>query len=236
MLGIAQDWEGGIEDFVAEANRRLAGLLPADRAARPKDEVNARLVRHYTTEGLLPLPRREGREARYGRVHLLSLLALRRLMADGLSGKALMSALSERSEEDLARLARNGNVGLESVLTRSAPPGNPALAYLSGLREQASPLQSRAPAPIHRASEASPSLGAGGSPSRRRTAAQPVMRVQVARGLVVELSETFRWPKGEQARLDLLETLWASLVDARRASSNASGDDTWTGEDSRVNR
>ncbi|AZI45188.1 hypothetical protein EHF33_19950 (plasmid) [Deinococcus psychrotolerans] len=69
MLGISQDWEGGIEDFVEEANQRLAEVLPLDRASRPKDEVNARLVRHYTTEGLLPAPRREGREARYGRLH-----------------------------------------------------------------------------------------------------------------------------------------------------------------------
>ena len=45
MLGIAADWKGGIEEFVKEANRRLPGLLPADLAARLKDEVNARLIR-----------------------------------------------------------------------------------------------------------------------------------------------------------------------------------------------
>ncbi|WP_164473644.1 hypothetical protein [Deinococcus psychrotolerans] len=53
MLGISQDWESGVEDFVEEANRRLAEVLPLDRAPRPKDEVNARLP-----EGLLPAPRR----------------------------------------------------------------------------------------------------------------------------------------------------------------------------------
>jgi len=50
--------------------------------------------------------------------------------------------------------------------------------------------------------------------------------VKVTRGLVVELSETFRWPESEQARLELLDTLWASLVDARQAPLGASGDDT----------
>ncbi|AZI44041.1 hypothetical protein EHF33_14050 [Deinococcus psychrotolerans] len=40
MLGISQDWGGGIE----EANQRLAEVLPLDRAPRPKDEVNARLT------------------------------------------------------------------------------------------------------------------------------------------------------------------------------------------------
>ncbi|TSA82156.1 MerR family transcriptional regulator [Deinococcus detaillensis] len=225
MLGISQDWEGGIEDFVEEANQRLAEVLPLDRASRPKDEVNARLVRHYTTEGLLPAPRREGREARYGRLHLLSLLALRRLMADGLSGKALISALTERSEEDLARLARNGNIGLEIVLRSGAPPGNPALTYLSSLREQVSP-RLMAFAPLLRAAPELPREEAAEDRSRRRSASQSVVRVQVTRGLVVELSETFRWPKSEQARLELLEALWASLVDARQASSSASEDDT----------
>ncbi|AZI45174.1 MerR family transcriptional regulator (plasmid) [Deinococcus psychrotolerans] len=226
MLGISQDWEGGIEDFVEEANQRLAEVLPLDRASRPKDEVNARLVRHYTTEGLLPAPRREGREARYGRLHLLSLLALRRLMADGLSGKALISALTERSEEDLARLARNGNVGLEGILLSHAPPSNPALAYLSSLREQVSSPRPRALAPVAYASPQPVREETAGDRSRRRSASQSVVRVQVTRGLVVELSEAFRWPKSEQARLELLEALWASLVDARQASSAASGDDT----------
>ena len=93
MLGIDERWSGGIDALVTEANRLLAQLLPGDRAARLKDEMNPRLVRHYTTVGLLPAPTREGREARYGRGHLLGLLALRRLMADGLSGKALVGAL-----------------------------------------------------------------------------------------------------------------------------------------------
>lgn len=152
MLGIDERWSGGIDALVTEANRLLAQLLPGDRAARLKDEMNPRLVRHYTTVGLLPAPTREGREARYGRGHLLGLLALRRLMADGLSGKALVGALIGRSEQELADLARTGVTGedpsappeelFESLaagpgvllLGNVKLPANPALAYLDGLR------------------------------------------------------------------------------------------------------
>ena len=89
-------WTGGIEALVGEANRWLGQLLPADRAARPKDEVNPRLVRHYTTQGLLPAPRREGRDARYDRLHLMALLALRR--------KKYQEQLLAKTDAQLAQL------------------------------------------------------------------------------------------------------------------------------------
>lgn len=133
MLDIAPDWTGGIDAFVDTANTWLPRLLPLDRAARPKDEVNARLVRHYTTVGLLSLPAREGREARYDRRHLLQLLALRRVMADGLSGKALYSVLSGQDEDGLARLAEEG-VTLELEAVAASPAPGDALSYLQDLK------------------------------------------------------------------------------------------------------
>ncbi|GGL87569.1 hypothetical protein GCM10010840_26880 [Deinococcus aerolatus] len=138
MLDIPPDWTGGIDDFVETANTWLARLLPLDRAARPKDEVNARLVRHYTTVGLLSLPTREGREARYERRHLLQLLALRRVMADGLSGKALYSVLSGQDEDGLARLAGEG-VTLELEAVAASPAPSDALSYLQDLKARPRP-------------------------------------------------------------------------------------------------
>ena len=134
MMDVPADWAGGIEDLVEEANRWLAHLLPADRAARPKDEVNPRLVRHYTTQGLLPAPRREGRDARYSRVHLMALLALRRLMADGLGGKALDAALGGRDEQAFERLAVDG--ALEGG-GEPAYADNAALRYVRELAQAA---------------------------------------------------------------------------------------------------
>ena len=220
MVDIAADWEGGIEEFVNEANRRLVGVLPAERASRPKDEVNARLVRHYTTEGLLPLPRREGREARYGRLHLLSLLALRRLMADGLSGKSLTSALSGRSEAELAHLAQEGNLGLEGRLFSPvvASVSTSPLAYVQHLMAESSAAPGFAGKMMARAMRlpSSPEPSSALSP-RRKIVSRQVTRVQVVRGLMLEIDETFRPPRDERERQALLDALWASLVDAEQA-------------------
>lgn len=155
MEYVPDNWKGGIEELVAEANARLQAVLPDDRAARPKDEVNARLVRHYTTQGLLPAPWREGREARYGALHLLSLLALRRLMAYGLSGKALYAALDGKTLQQLTELITLGTGGVEGLawpananfelMEEVRDESNPALRYLQSLKRKAAPSTQAAP-------------------------------------------------------------------------------------------
>ena len=76
-------WTGTLDEFAEIANTLLPQYLPLDRSSRAGDEVNPRLIRHYTTQGLLDPPLKEGREARYVLRHLLQLLALRSLMAGG---------------------------------------------------------------------------------------------------------------------------------------------------------
>ena len=223
MLGIAQDWVGGIDEFVAEANGWLARLLPEERAGRPKDEVNARLVRHYTTSGLIPAPRREGREARYDRLHLLHLLALRRLMADGLSGKVLFGTLSGRSEADLEWLAQWGAEAAqhEPVVVGSQAPGSvqggSAVEYLRRLRAgvagEIMGLQPR-------------DLTARAVPDRRAARSVQVRsQVLVRRGLEVLVGERFRWPRDEAAWDELMDEVRESLRDVQERQRGASGDD-----------
>lgn len=238
VLGIEERWSGGIDALVSEANRLLAQLLPGDRAARLKDEMNPRLVRHYTTVGLLPAPTREGREARYGRAHLLGLLALRRLMADGLSGKALVGALLGRSEEELADLALTGVTGenpsappirsYESLAARPGPllmgnmkvPPNPAVAYLEGLRRPAEKLARAVPeTPSPALPSPAPSRrGLKGFLPRESERDVPVpgqvwRRVEVAPGLEVQVSADFRAPRSEARWADLLRRVRDALED-----------------------
>ncbi|GAA0516669.1 MerR family transcriptional regulator [Deinococcus depolymerans] len=222
MLGIAQDWVGGIDGFVAEANVWLSRLLPEDRAGRPKDEVNARLVRHYTTSGLLPAPRREGREARYDRRHLLHLLALRRLMADGLSGKVLFGTLSGRSEADLERLAQWGTEATPHEAVVSGPPssavqGVSALDYLRGLRADMAG-ESMGMQPRELTLRAVPA-------QRVSRSVQVRSQVLVRRGLEVLVGEQFRWPRDEAAWEELLGEVRESLRDVQERQRGASGDD-----------
>ena len=116
-------WTGTLDDLAALANTLLPQYLPLDRSSRTGDEVNPRLIRHYTTQGLLDPPLKEGREARYTRHHLLQLLTLRRLMTDGHSAQALLSLLSDQSDAELEAL-------LTGELRLQVQTGNPALDYL----------------------------------------------------------------------------------------------------------
>lgn len=225
MIAVPADWTGGIEDLVAEANRWLADLLPADRAARPKDEVNPRLVRHYTTQGLLPAPRREGRDARYSRVHLMALLALRRLMADGLGGKALDAALGGRDEQAFERLAVDG--ALEGG-GEPAYADNAALRYIRELAQAAGhpvagqsaagAARPRLPTPGEQR-EAAPLPAFLLTPQRagREGRINRTTRAVVRLDLELLIGSDFEWPQSEPQWRSLLREIGATLRDAQQS-------------------
>lgn len=77
-----------LDALVVKANELLPRVLPDGEKSR-HNELNPRLVRHFSTLGLLDEAGRAGREARYGARHLLQLLVVRRLMADGLTTGAI---------------------------------------------------------------------------------------------------------------------------------------------------
>ena len=90
---------------------------------RVRDVPNERLVRWYVTVGLVdpPLSRR-GRVARYGRRHLLQLVAVKRRQAEGRSLAEIQTELAGATDEALAAVARVPD-------TQPAPdvfPGAPA--------------------------------------------------------------------------------------------------------------
>jgi DNA-binding transcriptional MerR regulator len=83
---------------------------PSGRAranGRVRDVPNERLVRWYVTVGLVdpPLSRR-GRVARYGRRHLLQLVAVKRRQAEGRSLAEIQAELAGATDETLAGVAR----------------------------------------------------------------------------------------------------------------------------------
>ncbi|RJF75307.1 MerR family transcriptional regulator [Deinococcus cavernae] len=223
MIDVPPAWSGGIDDLVLEANRWLSVLLPADRAQRPKDEVNPRLVRHYTTQGLLPAAGREGRDARYTRLHLLALLALRRLMADGLSGKALYAALRDKSDAELENLAVQGSGSVQGLALdeESESVKDDALSYLRRLKDGTKSGNSSAydlvPATRPAPSAAAPKLGVerlnNSSLSTRKRGPQKVFRAVLRPGLEVLVGEHFRYPSNEEEWDRLFAELRASFVD-----------------------
>src|SRR5690606_30649467 len=90
-----------LDDFVEQVNRLLPDLLPKDAGKRAAEPVNQRLVRHYATQGLLDEPLKEGREARYLYRHLLQLLVIRRLLAEGFTAVVVGQVLENRSDGEL---------------------------------------------------------------------------------------------------------------------------------------
>lgn len=218
MIDVPAGWTGGIEELVAEANRWLARLLPVDRAARPKDQVNPRLVRHYTTQGLLPAPRREGRDARYARVHLISLLALRRLMADGLSGKALEAALGGKHEQVLERLAVEG--ALEGGSEAVVPADNEVMRFVQQLARPTagvglSTLISHFAMPVER--NLSALRERRSSPAAAQQTISQMTRAVVRPELELLIGSDFQWPRSEDARQELLQEIGATLHDVSRS-------------------
>jgi DNA-binding transcriptional MerR regulator len=123
-----------------------SGVARATRAnGRVRDVPNERLVRWYVTVGLVdpPLSRR-GRLARYGRRHLLQLVAVKRRQAEGRSLADIQAELAGATDETLAAVARvpDTQAAAPDVLwaapdrfwARSAVQRDPAAA--EGPREQ----------------------------------------------------------------------------------------------------
>lgn len=165
-----------LDAFVDEVNRLLPRVLPDAAPSRAKAEVNPRLVRHYTTEGVLPKPLKESGEARYAADHLVRALALRRLLADGFSSGVAGTVLARHDTEALARLLvgelRVG-VDLEPDVIATPPVDpvahlpEPVRARLADLRRRAGlPPLAAAPAPA----PAPASAPATAPPERTRSA------------------------------------------------------------------
>src|SRR5580765_6596611 len=82
---------------------QVALALSTDYAGAPNDRVrdvpDRRTVRYYTTLGLIDRPAEmRGRTALYGRRHLLQLVAIKRLQANGLSLHEVQQRLLGQSD------------------------------------------------------------------------------------------------------------------------------------------
>ena len=95
---------------------------PVRADGRVRDVPNERLVRWYATVGLVdpPLSRR-GRVARYGRRHLLQLVAVKRRQAEGRSLAEIQAELTGATDETLATVARVPDIQPAPEPAPSAP-------------------------------------------------------------------------------------------------------------------
>ena len=80
------------------------GLLGAQQDHRVSPVPDARTIRYYTTLGLLDRPRMDGRQARYGKRHVLQLLAVKALQGICLPLSEIQARLYGRSDSELEAL------------------------------------------------------------------------------------------------------------------------------------
>ena len=100
---MGENWT--LAELVERANRALAAADVRAPNGRVSDMPDARMVRWYTTTGLLHRPVIRGRVAYYGERHLLQLVAVKRLQAQGLTLAAIQRRLAGAQEATLRELA-----------------------------------------------------------------------------------------------------------------------------------
>jgi len=95
-----------LEEFSREVALLLEqyNLLGAAMDNRVSPIPDARTIRYYTTLGLLDRPSMEGRQAKYGRRHLLQLLAIKALQGVSLPLSEIQARLYGRANEELEHL------------------------------------------------------------------------------------------------------------------------------------
>lgn len=128
---MSETWTIG--ELAEHAARALRDGAAAPVNGRVRDVPSERLIRWYTTIGLVdpPLTRR-GRVARYGRRHLLQLVAIKRMQAAGHSIAEIQTALAGAEDHTLEavsglHLPRPETVP-EAVRDGACPTGEPAVS------------------------------------------------------------------------------------------------------------
>jgi DNA-binding transcriptional MerR regulator len=96
-----------LDELTARVALALADDYDGAPNGRVRDVPDPRTIRYYTTIGLLDRPGElRGRTAFYGRRHLLQLVAIKRLQAQGLTLHQVQERLLGLTDGDLERIAR----------------------------------------------------------------------------------------------------------------------------------
>jgi hypothetical protein len=180
------DWS--LDEFVEAANELLPEFLPVEKGnTRIREQVTPRLVRHHATLGMLDEPQKVGREARYTYRHLLQLLVVRRLLAEGYGASAI---------DDLATTSNNAQ--LEALLHGGAQlrvtVANPALAFLQEIQQR-----SAAPKPTRQPSK--PTIA---SPPSTQPVTTFWTRIEILPDLEINIRDDFAYPRSSHEQQALL--------------------------------
>lgn len=195
----ANSWS--LDDLVLQVNYHLPQVLPVDGRAR--EEVTSRLIRYYTTERLIDEPLKVGREARYQTRHLLQILVIRKLLAEGLKMSGIGSLARRHSDDQLHRMLTR-SVSLQPA-TR-----NPALEYLAQINPTPEITTGFAPLPSF--------LTDTSQPVSTHPSVVTHRRIQVEPHLELGVEEGFIFPNSPAEMQNLLDRIEQALLVLRQAS------------------
>jgi DNA-binding transcriptional MerR regulator len=206
---IQQDSHWSLEELVQVANQLLPQFLPDEKAhTRVREEVTPRLVRHYTSQGLLDEPFKEGREARYRSRHLLQLLLVRRLLTEGYGASVIDTLARSKSNLELEALLQGG-------VQLTVAPANPALAFLQQVQTRQA---DKSEAIVRSSSPVSPAYPPLSPPATQWT------RLEILPGLELHVRNDFILPATSQEQQNLLQHILQTLISfatSKRRSSKS---------------
>lgn len=184
-----------LEEFVRITNDLLPQFLPTQRGnTRVREEVTPRLVRHYTTLGMVDEPLKEGRYAVYIYRHLLQILVVRRLLSEGFGTTAIAQLALKKNNTELENLLSGG-------IQLSVTPANPALAYLQDIQQRYSP-----PSPPSRSAPTPP-------PTPTQINTSNWTRCEVLPGFEIHVRDDFNYPNSLNEQHALLQHITQTLED-----------------------
>lgn len=194
----SSDWS--LEQLVEIANQLLPQFLPSQESShRVQEDINPRIVRHYTTTSLIDKPYKEGREARYTYRHLLQLLVVKRLQSEGYSSVSINQLTLSKSNQELESLLQGG-------IQLTVEAANPALAFLQQVKarhssDPAFPIKGKPTA------KPQPQNSIPQSPQALQWS-----RFEILSGLEIHIREDFAYPSSDQERQNLLQLISQYLL------------------------
>jgi DNA-binding transcriptional MerR regulator len=169
-----------------EAARVIDQYVPRQERASVTEVPDERMVRYYSTEGLISPPEaRQGPSAVYGYNHLLQLLVIKRLQADHLPIRKIKELVEGKTERELEQL-----LDVKHVRHERDGPKNAATVYLESLLHKPQARLATRPREVE----------------ERRAAAAPSgqanawARVEVEPGLELHIRQDYRLPEAAKDR------------------------------------
>lgn len=107
-----------MRELIERAARGQRRMELAGLSARVRQTADERTARYYTTTGVLSSPLRyDGRRALYGERHVLELLAVKRLQADGLTLEDARERMRGRPDAELLKLTGLDRRAFDEVMS-----------------------------------------------------------------------------------------------------------------------